>query len=352
MESSGDDKKCAVTGEEGSLFGNMDELTASYSTVKKAYGYKNNLLEKLKTQRDTHPDVCDLVIRAENNSFRVHKCLMIATCDYFDAMLRSGMQETRTNSIELKDITAHSLQAVVDFIYTGELRLCIKNIAELIRVVSQLQVKYALKLCEEFLIEETTVDNCIEMLQLAELFSIRKVKTAVNFYILKNFDKIIRNEQYKKLTCEQMCQFLQSNRLKLFPEIRVFNACVNFIQSYGENHPDGATADSMVYELMQYVRFNTMKAEDFIDIVTKNELIKSDPKCNELLIEAYEYFALPNRQYCSSSMRSLIRNEPAMVCVNESMYMLNKREDIWQYLCQSQATCKTLSQKFVVVNNL
>lgn len=40
-----------------------------------------------------------------------------------------------------------------------------------------------------------------------------------------------------------------------------------------------------------------------------------------------------------------------MVCVNESMYMLNKREDIWQYLCQSQATCKTLSQKFVVINN-
>lgn len=102
---------------------------------------------------------------------------------------------------------------------------------------------------------------------------------------------------------------------------------------------------------MQYVRFNTMKAEDFIDIVTKNELIKSDSQCNQILIEAYEYFALPNRQYCSASIRSMVRNEAAMVCVNESMYMLNKREDIWQYLCQSPATCKTLSQKFVVVNN-
>jgi len=94
-----------------------------------------------------------------------------------------------------------------------------------------------------------------------------------------------------------------------------------------------------------------MKPEDFVDIVTKNPLIKSDKACSQLMIEAYEYFALPNRQYCSSSLRSTIRNEQAMVCVNESMYMLNKRENIWQYLCQSPATCKTLSQKFVVVNN-
>ena len=111
------------------------------------------------------------------------------------------------------------------------------------------------------------------------------------------------------------------------------------------------TSSSTTYSLMQFVRFNTMKPEEFINIVTRNELIKADKKCNELLIEGYEYFALPNRQYCSASPRSSIRNEPMMVCVNESMYILNSREEIWQYLCQSHATCKTLSQKFCVVNN-
>jgi hypothetical protein len=40
-----------------------------------------------------------------------------------------------------------------------------------------------------------------------------------------------------------------------------------------------------------------------------------------------------------------------MVCVNDGMYLLNRREDIWQYLSASTATSKTLSQKFVVVNN-
>lgn len=99
---------------------------------------------------------------------------------------------------------------VIDFIYTGELRLSIGHIAELIRAISHLQVKYALKLCEEFLIEETSIDNCIEILQLAEIFSIRRVRNAVNLYILRNFDKLIFNEKYKKLTLEQMCFFLRS----------------------------------------------------------------------------------------------------------------------------------------------
>jgi len=102
--------------------------------------------------------------------------------------------------------------------------------------VSHLQVKYALRLCEEFLIEETTIENCIEILQLADVFSIKKVKNSVYLYILRNFDKLIFNEKYKKLSRNQFAAFLQSNKLNLFPEIRVFSAVVNYIQSFHEHH--------------------------------------------------------------------------------------------------------------------
>lgn len=201
---------CDNDKEEATSLVQDDNNVIPYTTVKKAYGYKNSLLAKLALQRETSPQMCDLVILAGEQRFPVHKCIMIASSDYIDAMLRSGMQETRSNQIELKSISPQDLKVVVDFIYTGELRLSIRNIAEMIKVVSHLQVKYALKLCEEFLIEETTVENCIEMLQLAEIFCIQSVRSAVNLYILKNFDKLIFNEKYKKLTLEQMSCFLSS----------------------------------------------------------------------------------------------------------------------------------------------
>lgn len=45
-------------------------------------------------------------------------------------------------------------------------------LAEVLRAVTHLQVHDAIKLCEDFLIEETTVENCIDVLSLADLFSI------------------------------------------------------------------------------------------------------------------------------------------------------------------------------------
>lgn len=48
--------------------------------------------------------------------------------------MRDG-RDRRLDTIELKDITANGLRAVLDFIYTGELTLSIENIGECEREV-------------------------------------------------------------------------------------------------------------------------------------------------------------------------------------------------------------------------
>lgn len=260
-------------------------------------------------------------------------------------MLRSGMQETRQELIILHEISARALKTIIDFIYTGELRLSLDSIDDILRAISLLQVQLAPKLCEEYLIEETTLDNCIDIFNLADVFSLHAVKEAVNKFILRNFLKLTHADNLRKFSADQMSYFLQSNKLRIYPEINVFTTVCKWIAI---NEPERLPHAG---RLMRHVRFHTMKPEEFIDQVAKTEFMKSDPACNAYLIEAYEYFALPNRQYSSASERSHIRNEACMVCVNESMYILNRREEIWQYLCHSNATCKTLSQKFVVVNN-
>jgi hypothetical protein len=152
------------------------------------------------------------------------------------------------------------------------------------------------------------------MLNLAEIFCINNVKTGVEDYMLRNFDQLITNKQYMKLTLTQMAFFLKSNRLRVFPEIRVFNATINWLKNKKKNSkkkiPEKEESKTAVYQLMESIRFHTMKPEEFVDIVAKTDLIKDDISCNSLLIEAYEYFSLPNRQFCSNSARSLIRAEP------------------------------------------
>jgi hypothetical protein len=70
-------------------------------------------------------------------------------------------------------------------------RYFIIYLAEVLRAVTHLQVNHAIKLCEDFLIEETTVENCIDVLSLADLFSIPVLeKVCLNFFFFSNF-KII-----------------------------------------------------------------------------------------------------------------------------------------------------------------
>ncbi|CAF0851324.1 unnamed protein product [Brachionus calyciflorus] len=317
------------------------------TNVLKCYpDFKTLLLTKLNEQRFLKPPLTDLTLIADQNTYNVHKCLLIATSDYFDAMLRSGMQETRTDHIELKGISTEGLEQVINFIYTGELCLNESNIEHVLRAISHLQIKNALNLCEEYLFERINESNCIHTLNLVDLFSLKDIREKIDEFILKNFSFLILNEEFKKFNFNQLCHYISDNRLKLYPEIKVFEICIEWIkESKNELNP------SVVYNILKHVRFNTMKPEDFISKVSKHEIFKLNEEIYNLIIEAYEYFSLPSRQYICTSSRSKLRNQPVMVCVNESMYILNKKEESWQYLCQSNPTTKILSQKFAVVNN-
>jgi hypothetical protein len=112
----------------------------SDETIKKASGFKNCLLQKLNEQREANPTICDLTISVDGQLFHVHKCLMIASSDYFAAMFNSGMMESRASQIELKGVSPTGLKEVIDFVYSGELRLSLNNITDVLRSVSHLQV--------------------------------------------------------------------------------------------------------------------------------------------------------------------------------------------------------------------
>lgn len=169
-------------------------------------------------------------------------------------------------------------------------------------------------MCEQ--INET---NCVDILNLVDLFSIKDIKNEIDMFILRNFEKLIQNEHYKKLKFDQLCFYVASNKLKCYPEVKVFTACVNWWRFHHHHHnhhhyklsnnsSHGITANNTVfgevaakgaknksigssfYELARLIRFHTMKPEEFINVVTKNELMKQDPQCQELLIQGFDFF--------------------------------------------------------------
>ena len=72
--------------------------------------------------------------------FQVHKVLLAATSDYFRAMLCGCLRESTENRVELKGVSADSLGQIVDFMYSGSLRLDADNLSDVLNAASHLQV--------------------------------------------------------------------------------------------------------------------------------------------------------------------------------------------------------------------
>lgn len=306
--------------------------------------YARNLMERFADQRNDG-SYCDLTIQIEDEAFPVHRCLMAASCDFFDALGRSKFNDSQQNELTLKGISKSGFRTFLDFVYTGVLEISTLNLADLLRIVTHLQCEHAIRLCKTFMVNSLSHSNCIDILTLSEMYSMDVVTRKTLAFIENHFISVFQNDTFVHLSYERLLSFIRSNSLRLFPEICVFHTVRKWIEQ------DPSSRMHLAGSLMDHVRLLTIPADQFVDQISKCDLMRRDGRCCELLLEAFEYFALPLRRYSCDSYRSRIRNSPVMVCVNENMYIYNNERHKWKLFGSSLNSWKTLSQKFIVVNN-
>jgi len=84
--------------------------------------------------------LCDYTIIAGGLEMHVHRAVLVACSDYFRAMLTGDMRESRESCVTLQGITSFGLQAVIEFIYSGSLKISLDNVEEILAAASHLQV--------------------------------------------------------------------------------------------------------------------------------------------------------------------------------------------------------------------
>ena len=111
--------------------------------------------------------LCDLTLIADNAPIRVHRPVMAASSDYFEALLTLDMQERTQKVITLKGVPSKGLQEIVKFVYTGQLRCSLDNITDVLLAASHLQMTEAVGLCSRYLISLTNMGNSVDMYNIA-----------------------------------------------------------------------------------------------------------------------------------------------------------------------------------------
>ena len=242
------------------------------------------------------------------------------------------MKESREDYVDLKGFTTTiGVEQMIEFAYTGILKITFDTIIALLDAASHLQISEALVIINEFLIKNCTPKNCVNILKLADRFSLSKVETTINDYLAKNFVFIYQNalDQFLELTSEQIIQQLNNLNLQICSEVDLFLIVCKWISADRLRLQDAAM-------ILKHIRFMTMSSYELADFVEPIDFMRTMPLCYQYLMDAYRYHALPLRQPLINNEQAKLRNKAALVAVGETnLFVLNEVKQKWETICSA-----------------
>ncbi|KAM8719365.1 hypothetical protein ACLKA7_011994 [Drosophila subpalustris] len=220
-------------------------------------GEKNLLLglNKLRSQGK----LTDVTLIVEDHRFKAHRVVLAASSDYFCAMFADcAMIESRKEEITLYGVTARAMGRIILYIYTSLLDLNVDNVEETLAAATHVQVKEVIERCTLFLEQKISMDNCLAIASMAEIYGQLALAERAYRYICAHFKEFAASGDFKDVKLEQLHFILSSNYPIDVSELEL----VRLLCSYGL---DQQLDDSSLRELLrlikwQYIGYDELKS--------------------------------------------------------------------------------------------
>uniref|UniRef100_A0A914CMV5 BACK domain-containing protein n=1 Tax=Acrobeloides nanus TaxID=290746 RepID=A0A914CMV5_9BILA len=200
--------------------------------------------------------------------------------------------------ITIHGISADALKSIIHFTYTGEINLNRENVKDLLQASNFLGVTFVRSACEDFLIKEITMENCLELRLFADQQNCRNLLQAINDFLLENFSRISKTQEFLEITPTNLIELLSSDDLNVHKEEEAFESVMFWIS---RNVPERI---QFLPTLLKEIRLLQLHLDYFLNRVKGDILIQRCSASQKLIIEATsQYLHLFNSQQ-SQNMRN------------------------------------------------
>ncbi|XP_078447409.1 BTB/POZ domain-containing protein [Wolffia australiana] len=128
-----------------------------------------------------------------------HKAVLMSRSPVFKAMLESEMEESRSGSIKITDVSYAVLRAFVHFLYTAESLLDEQMACDLLVLAEKYQVKHLKTYCEKFMISKVNSETAVLSLAFAHRHNAKMLLETALGLILENMSTLTAREGYREL---------------------------------------------------------------------------------------------------------------------------------------------------------
>lgn len=234
--------------------------------------------------------LCDVTICVGSKKLHVHRVVLASFSSYFLAMFTGGMAESHEESVALKDVDCKAVELLIDFAYTGKLDITIDTVQSLLYTSSLFQLTAIQKECSNFLRRQLHPSNCLGIRSIADAHSCTGLFVASEKYIHEHFNDVVQNEEFLLLPRDDLALLLTSEDLNVDSEEDVYNALIAWARQNVEER------QTFLAELLGKIRLPSLSPHFLVDQVEKEELIRQDIACRNLLDEAKNFHMLPGRR--------------------------------------------------------
>ena len=223
--------------------------------------------------------MCDITLKVEGKEISAHKIALAAYSDKFTTKYCEDAPTT-VSEIILSNGSAEAVEILLDYIYTSELHVNIRNIESILVCARQLGITSAVKICEDR-ISAFDKDNVLALFNIAERQGLTEISSRMHQFICENFIEMSRSTAFLQACAEHVRWILSKDELCIKSELDVFFAVLSWIEYNRQERLRFAV------DLLQCVRFVYISPEDLVTHVEPVRHLFDIHECKQMLYEAF-----------------------------------------------------------------
>ena len=223
-------------------------------------------LENLNAQRQLNI-LCDILLVVETDELPAHKGVLAANSNYFLAMFTTDMAERQKETVKVNGVKAETMRALLDFMYTGHIKIHDGNVRELLQASNYLLVVRVKESCCRFLEDSIRVENCLWVLSIADEFSCDELSSRATNVLLRDFLQVAQTQEFLGFPVEIMRQLYASNEISVDCEDQLLDSLMEWI-SY-----DLKGRECFLEEMLKLIRWKHVKSSELRRLTNSSVLL-------------------------------------------------------------------------------
>ncbi|CAK8683092.1 unnamed protein product [Clavelina lepadiformis] len=219
----------------------------------------------------------DVTINVEDESISANKMVLSCFSDYFENMFDIEMNE---NQVEIRGVAATAMKLIIEFIYTGNIEISKANVCDLLSASNMMQINDVKEFCFEFLEDSISIETCLTISYLADLYGSDHLEDQVKTFIEENINDVITTENFNNLSKKELVSLSRKVKTEL-SETALYKAVVNWTKHDLEER----RADFQ--SLFSAVDLITVLPSFLEEIVSCENLVRENTECLETLVDGF-----------------------------------------------------------------